>query len=112
MAVEARFRLGRGPAGLVVVAVALMLIGCSPVETWRAMTGIDKNDPDPQTAPFTGNMAKAEAADYPNLATVPPPPSRASSAAERQKLTENLIAEREGARSNNAKTPPGPIVAR
>src|SRR5437763_2124981 len=111
MAVKARFRLGRGPAGLVLVAVALMLIGCSPVETWRAMTGIDKNDPDPETAPFTGNLAKAEAADYPNLATVPAPPSRATTAGERQKLTETLIAEREGARSPAPGSRTGPIVA-
>ncbi|HEX6443168.1 MAG TPA: hypothetical protein VF007_13335, partial [Stellaceae bacterium] len=75
------------------------------------MSGVDKNDPDPQNAPFTGNMAKAETGDYPNLATVPPPPIRASTAAERQKLADTLVADREGARTNTTATAPGPIVA-
>lgn len=75
------------------------------------MSGVDKNDPDPQSAPFTGNMAKAETGDYPNVGTVPPPPTRASTAAERQKLTDTLVAERESARANTAATAPGPIVA-
>jgi hypothetical protein len=99
----------RPSAALAGAVLALSMIGCSPVESYRSMTGIDKNDPDPETAPFSGNMAKAEAAEYPNLATVPVPPTRASTAAERQKLTETLIAEREGARRNTP-TAPGPIV--
>jgi len=105
--------LNRGRAGPAMWAagLALALIGCSPVDSYRSMAGLDKNDPDPQTALFSGNMANAEAAEYPNLATVPPQPTRASTAAERQKLTENLVGEREGARTNSAATAPGPIVA-
>lgn len=97
--------------GLAKLGLACALIGCSPVDSYRSMAGLDKNDPDPQTALFSGNMAKAEAAGYPNLATVPAPPTRASTAADRQKLTENLVGEREGARTNPAATAPGPIVA-
>lgn len=101
-----------GPAGLALLLAVIALTGCSgPVETWRSMTGVNKNDPDPETAPFTGNLAKAEAAGYPNLATVPPPPTQATSTAERQKLTENLMAEREGARAPAPASRPGPIVA-
>ena len=111
----AEFRSGAGLARRVVrlggVALAIALVGCSPFETYRSLAGVDKNDPDPQTAPFTGNMAEAEAADYPNLATIPPPPSRATTAAERKKLAENLISERDTARSNPAPAASGPIVA-
>ena len=67
---------------------------CNPIETYRDVRGINKNDPDPATAPFSGNIAAADAAPYPNLASVPPPPTRATSTADRQKLTESLIAER------------------
>jgi hypothetical protein len=112
---RARLRFSGGVAGPVVrlwgLALLLALGGCSPVETWRSMTGVNKNDPDPETALFTGNLAKAEAAGYPNLATVPPPPTRATSTAERQKLTENLMADREGARAPAPVSRPGPIVA-
>ena len=74
---RARLRFSGGVAGPVVRLWALLLllalVGCSgPVERWRSMTGVNKNDPDPETALFTGNLAKAEAAGYPNLATVPP----------------------------------------
>ena len=103
--------LARRAARLGGVALAIALIACSPVETYRSLAGVDKNDPDPQTAPFTGNMAEAEAGDYPNLATVPPPPSRATTAAERKKLTENLISERDTAGSSPAPAASGSIVA-
>ena len=113
---RARLRFSNGVAGPVVrlgaLALLLALGGCSgPVEAWRSMTGVNKNDPDPETALFSGNLVKAEAAGYPNLATVPAPPTRATSVADRQKLTENLIAEREGARAPAPASRPGPIVA-
>ena len=69
--------------------------GCSgPIETYRSLSGVNKNDPDPQTAPFTHNLAEGEAAPYPNLGSFPPLPTPATNAAERQKLTQSLIAER------------------
>jgi outer membrane protein OmpA-like peptidoglycan-associated protein len=78
-----------------------MLLGlgaCNPVETVRDWTGASQNDPDPDTTPNTRNLAAGEASDYPNLATVPPPPVRAMTAAERDKLTQSLIADRANAR--------------
>ena len=93
------------------LALAIALLGCDPVESYRSMNGISKNDPDPQTAPFTGNMAEAQSAGYPNLATVPPPPTRATTTAERQKLTERLTSEGASVSANATPTPPGPIVA-
>src|SRR6266705_1522461 len=79
------------------LASGIALGGCAPVDAWRSLSGVDKNDPDPQTAPFTGNLAAGEAAPYPNLASVPPPPTRATTTAERQKLTQSLIADRSAA---------------
>ena len=76
------------------LAVVLVLIACNPVETWRDWTGASKNDPDPETARNTQNLAVGETADYPNLASVPPPPNRALTTAEREKLTQSLIADR------------------
>ena len=91
-------RFARLTRAAVLVGCGVAVAGCNgTVETVRSLRGINKNDPDPVTAPFTGNMAAAEAAPYPNLASVPPPPSRATTAAERQSLTEKLVAERAAA---------------
>ena len=76
------------------LAALMALAACSPVETWRDLTGASKNDPDPDTTPNTENLAAGEASAYPNLATVPPPPTRALTTAEREKLTQSLIADR------------------
>ena len=71
-----------------ILGAGLALAGCgSGIEAWRSVSGANRNDPGP-TAPFTGNIAAADAAPYPNLASVPPPPSRATSANERQSLAE------------------------
>jgi len=105
----ARFRPGRRPerrrlrqtggfAGFVVLiglgGLSMGLGGCGAVETYRSLAGINRNDPDPLTAPFSGNLAEAEKAPYPNLASFPPLPVRATNTAERQKLTQSLIADR------------------
>jgi hypothetical protein len=76
------------------LGLPITLGGCGAIETYRSITGVNKDDPDPKTAVFSGNMAAAETAPYPNLATVPPPPTRASTAAERKKLADTLVAER------------------
>jgi hypothetical protein len=100
---KARFRPGgglvplvAGYAGTAVLAASLVGIGgCTPtIEAYRSLAGLSKDDPNPATAPFTGNLAKAEAEPYPNLASVPPPPSDATTAAERQKLTQSLVSDR------------------
>jgi len=89
---------GRRVHRVAMLAAVLALIACSPVETWRDWTGASKNDPDPETTRNTQNLAAGEAADYPNLASVPPPPNRALTAAEREKLTQSLIADRTNAK--------------
>jgi len=88
---------------LAILAVALGLGACNPVETWRDWTGASSNDPDPETTPNTQSLAAGEAADYPNLATVPPPPNRALTAAEREKLAQSLIADRANAKYSDEK---------
>src|SRR5262249_37574767 len=88
---------------LVILVVAFGLGACSPVETWRDWTGASKNDPDPDTTPNTQNLAAGEAADFPTLATVPPPPNRAMTTAERDKLTQSLIADRTNAKYSDEK---------
>jgi outer membrane protein OmpA-like peptidoglycan-associated protein len=91
--------LARGSTRRAAVLALLFGLGaCNPVETWRDWTGASQNDPDPDTTPNTKNLAAGETADYPNLATVPPPPIRAMTAADREKLTQSLIADRANAR--------------
>jgi outer membrane protein OmpA-like peptidoglycan-associated protein len=94
------------------LAAMLGLVACNPVETWRDWTGASKNDPDPETARNTQNLAAGETADYPNLSSVPPPPNRALTAAEREKLTQSLIADRTNAKYSDERLRAGfPAVA-
>ena len=93
----------RAARRLAFLAVVLGFAACSPVDTWRDWTGASKNDPDPETTPNTQNLAAGEASGYPNLATVPPPPNRTLSQAEREKLTQSLIADRTNARYSDEK---------
>src|SRR5437764_184295 len=82
-------------------ALLAALDGCA-IDAYRSVRGLDKNDPDPATAPFAKNLAAGEVADYPNLSTVPPPPTRASTVAERTALTKKLIEERTSAEADAA----------
>ena len=109
-------RSGRRDAGAkarrraVQVAVLALLFGlaaCSPIETYRDLTGISRNDPNPATTPNTQNLAAGEKSPYPNLATVPPPPSQALTSAELDKLTQSLIADRKNARYTTEKLQAG-----
>jgi len=91
--------------------LAAALMGCNgPIEAYRSLSGIDKNDPDPATAPFTANLDKAEGGGYPNLATVPSPPTLAMTVAERQKLAQNLAGERTSTEAKDAAGTPGSPV--
>ncbi len=81
-----------------VVAMLLGLGACNPIETYRNLTGASKNDPNPATTPNTKNLAAGEQSPYPNLATVPPPPTREMTMAEVDKLTQSLIADRRNAK--------------
>jgi outer membrane protein OmpA-like peptidoglycan-associated protein len=84
-----------GAAGL---ALLVSLGACSPVATWRNLTGVSKNDPNPATTPNTKNLAAGEAYPYPNLATVPPPPTREMTTAELSQLTQSLVGDRANAK--------------
>lgn len=89
----------RRPAlGVALALAAVALAGCSPVETYRNMIGVSKNDPNPATTPNTKNLAAGEAQGYPNLATVPAPPAQALTTAQLDKLTQSLIADRKNAK--------------
>jgi outer membrane protein OmpA-like peptidoglycan-associated protein len=104
---KARF-LGRRCCRAALVPAALLLVAAlaacdTVVDTWRDMQGVSKNDPDPATTPNASNLAAGEAGDYPNLASVPPPPSRATSTADREKLTESLVADRANAKYSDEK---------
>jgi len=96
-------------AALSCASLVLALTGC--VEAYRSIAGVNKNDPDPQTSVFAGNMADAEAAPYPNLASVPPSPTQVTTAAERQKLAAALVADREAASAAKAGLPTAPPSA-
>jgi hypothetical protein len=89
------------------IGLPLALDGCV-IDAWRSLNGVDKNDPNPQTAPFSGNMAAAEAEPYPNLASFPPLPTRTTNAAERQKLTQSLIADRSALAADSGLAPARP----
>jgi outer membrane protein OmpA-like peptidoglycan-associated protein len=91
----------------IILAAVLGVAACNPIETWRDWSGASKDDPDPETTPNTQNLAAGEASDYPNLATVPPPPVRALTAAERDKLAQSLIADRTNAKYSAEKLAAG-----
>jgi hypothetical protein len=104
-----RFWQTGGLAGLVLlIAPGIALIGCSPIETYRLLSGVNKNDPDPQTAPFSHNLAEGEAAPYPNFGSFPPLPTPTTNATDRQKLTQSLIAERSAVAAQAGPPPPRP----
>ncbi|MFI4948331.1 MAG: hypothetical protein ACHQC9_05980 [Alphaproteobacteria bacterium] len=103
-----RVRQTGAVAGLLLLST---LGGCSgPVETYRSLAGISQNDPDPQTAPFTHNLAEGEAEPYPNLGSFPPLPTPTTNAADRQKLTQSLIADRRATASQAGAPAPRPAA--
>lgn len=98
---------GRGRAWAATLLLFAGVGACNPFDTYRHIVGNDKNDPDPATTANSQNLAAGEAQDYPNLATVPPPPTRAMTEAERKKLTQSLIADRGNANYTSEKLQPG-----
>src|SRR5580692_42791 len=97
----------RPAVNIAVVALVAMLAACHPVDTWRSITGTNKDDPDPETTSNSQNLAAGEKQPYPNLATVPSPPIPTMTQAERDKLTESLVADRSNAKYNEEKLLPG-----
>jgi outer membrane protein OmpA-like peptidoglycan-associated protein len=95
---SARGGAGRTLLGPAALALLVVLGACSPVATYRNMTGASRHDPNPATTPNTKNLAAGGASPYPNLATVPPPPTRELTEAELQHLTQSLVADRTNAK--------------
>ena len=60
----------RPAVNIAMVALVAMLAACHPVDTWRSITGNNKDDPDPETTPNSKNLAAGEQQPYPNLATL------------------------------------------
>jgi len=94
------------------LALAVGLSGCDavvdpPLQAYRSLIGLSKNDPDPATAPYNANLEQAETGPYANLASVPPPPTVASTVAERQKLAESLASARTSTEAKDAGGLPG-----
>jgi outer membrane protein OmpA-like peptidoglycan-associated protein len=108
---HARCRRGSAMPRLAALVTLAGLAACSPVEGYRHVSGLDKNDPDPSTAPYTDSLAKGLAEPYPNLASVPAPPVVGSTTAERQKLAEALTSQRGSAQAPDAQGKPGSASA-
>lgn len=85
------------------LAVSAGLSGCdvpnwaNPVQWYRDVSGASADDPK-SSARNTQNLQKSGADDYPNLASVPPPPTNALSSADREKLRNSLAADRANAK--------------
>src|SRR5258708_1201579 len=94
-----RLTARRGTKLVLAGLATLWLAGCSvpdavnPVSWYRDAMGLSADDPSEDTR-NSGNLAAGNTRDYPNLATVPPTPTRALSTAARQPLTQRLISDR------------------
>jgi len=83
----------------------LALSGCSsvpyavnPVEWYRDLSGASKNDAQDASRNNAANLEAGSKGSYPNLGTVPPPPTRALSSVDREKLQRSLASDRENAK--------------
>jgi outer membrane protein OmpA-like peptidoglycan-associated protein len=85
----------------------------SPVQWYRDVAGVSKDDAPPD-ATNAQNLAKGSQEPYPNLASVPPPPTNALSAADRDRLRNSLSADQANAKyveNNEAYQPVPPTDA-
>ncbi len=87
------------------LAAAVGLGGCSwvpnavnPVSWYRDLSGASKNDALDKNQPNQKNLDAGSKEPYPNLADVPDAPDQALSTAERDKLQQSLVADRQNAR--------------
>jgi outer membrane protein OmpA-like peptidoglycan-associated protein len=103
----ARVRAGGSALSLATLCLAAGLSGCNPIEGYRSLAGLNKNDPDPATALFNQNLDSASSSGYPNLASVPDPPIVSSTAAERGQIAKGLNAQRASVEAPDASGHPG-----
>ena len=86
-----------------VLAASVGLSACSvpdwanPVAWYRDVSGASQDDPKAD-ARNKNNLEQGSEDDYPNLASVPPPPTNALSSADREKLRNSLAADRANAK--------------
>lgn len=102
---------------LVLTAVLAGLTGCSwvpdyanPIEWFRDATGASKSDAAEQGQRNAQNLEAGNEEPYPNLATVPPPPDRAMSHVDLEKLQKGLVADRANARYSETQLSEGNSV--
>ncbi|HWK45669.1 MAG TPA: hypothetical protein VNT30_13190 [Stellaceae bacterium] len=101
----------RLPARLLAVGTVILVAGCSslnPFDAYRDLTGASKNDPPPD-APNTKNLAAGSDQPFPNLASVPPPPTFGLTEAERKALSDSLVADRTHARYSDEQLRAGTV---
>ncbi len=85
------------------LAASVSLSACSvpdwanPVAWYRDVSGASQDDPKPD-ARNAQNLDKGSEEGYPNLASVPSPPTNALSSADREKLRNSLAADRANAK--------------
>jgi outer membrane protein OmpA-like peptidoglycan-associated protein len=103
-------------SGVLAIAAAAALCGCSwlpnyanPIEWYRDATGISKHD-DESAARNQQNLEAGGKQPYPNVGSVPKPPDRATSAADRKKLEQGLATDRSSAKSSDAQLRAGQPV--
>ncbi len=95
------------------VLAVFWLAGCSmsdPVNWYRDAMGLSDTDPSDDTR-NSDNLAAGGKRDFPNLASVPPPPTRALSTAERDALTQRLVSDRANAKYIDDQLRGGPSAA-
>ncbi len=98
----------RGRAVALALTAAAGLAACSstpkyvnPVELYRSAAGFTLND-DTTGERNAQNLEAGRNQPYPNLGTVPPPPDRAMSSIDRQKLQQGLADDRAQAKQSDA----------
>ena len=98
----------RGRAMALAMTAAAGLASCestpkyvNPVELYRSAAGFTLND-DTTGERNAQNLEAGSNQPYPNLGTVPPPPDRAMSSIDRQKLQQGLADDRAQARQSDA----------
>ncbi|HZL58683.1 MAG TPA: OmpA family protein [Stellaceae bacterium] len=105
-------------AGAATLLFAFALAGCShvpdavnPVAWYRDVAGTSKNDEQGESGRNLQNLEAGSTQPYPNLADVPAVPDRATGAIDREKLQQNLVADRQHAQYTNDQLQAGIRVA-
>jgi outer membrane protein OmpA-like peptidoglycan-associated protein len=86
--------------GLTAAVSVIGLGGCSslnPINLYRDVTGASKDDPGKDEA-NTANLEAGSQEPYPAVGSVPNPPTRGLTEAQREKLAQGLVADRNNAR--------------